>query len=71
MIEFKLKEGEEFIKLGQLLKACSMVTSGTEAKFLINDGLIKLNGNKELRRGKKIYKGDIVEGQDMIIKVIK
>ena len=47
--------------MGQLLKLAGLVDSGVDAKFVIEDGLVKLNGETELRRGKKIYKGDIVE----------
>ena len=59
MITITIKD--EFIKMGQLLKLAGLVDSGVDAKFVIEDGLVKLNGEKELRRGKKIYKGDIVE----------
>ena len=47
--------------MGQLLKLAGLVDSGVDAKFVIEDGLVKLNGETELRRGKKIYKGDIIE----------
>lgn len=59
MITITIKD--EFIKMGQLLKLAGLVDSGVDAKFVIEDGLVKLNGETELRRGKKIYKGDIVE----------
>ena len=52
---------EEFIKLGQALKAAGLVGSGVEAKFVINDGLVFVNGNVETQRGNKFYDGDIVE----------
>lgn len=68
METFKLKD--EFIKLGQLLKAANMVSSGVDAKFVIQDGLVKLNGEVELQRGKKIHVGDIVEFDGMEVKVI-
>ena len=60
---------DEYIKLGQLLKLSSLVGSGTDAKFVINDGMVKVNGEVELRRGKKIYPGDIVEFEGMSVKV--
>ena len=61
---------DEFIKLGQALKAAGLVGSGVEAKFVINDGLVFVNGNVELQRGKKLYEGDIVEynGEKIYIK---
>ncbi len=59
MISVKLRD--EFIKLGQALKLAGKVQSGVEAKFIIQDGLVKVNGKVELQRGKKLYKGDIIE----------
>jgi len=60
---------DEYIKLGQLLKLSGLVNSGVEAKFVIIEGLVKLNGKVEFQRGKKIYFGDIVEYENEIIKV--
>jgi ribosome-associated protein len=54
----KLKE--EYIKLGQALKAANLVNSGADAKFLIADGLVKVNGEVEKRRGRKLYDGDVI-----------
>lgn len=51
----------EYIKLGQALKAAGLVESGVDAKFVIQDGLVKVNGKVELQRGKKLVSGDIVE----------
>jgi len=57
----------EFIKLDSLLKAANLVGSGGEAKLLIADGLVKVNGTVELRRGRKLYPGDRVElGKDNV-----
>lgn len=52
---------DEYIKLFQLLKFADMVSSGGEAKIVINDGLVKVNGSIEKQKGKKIYQDDIVE----------
>lgn len=68
MDTFVLKD--DFIKLGQLLKAANLVGSGVEAKFVIQDGLVKVNGEIDTRRGKKIVVGDIVEFDGNSIKVI-
>lgn len=68
METFKLKD--EFIKLGQLLKAANMVSSGVDAKFVIQDGLVKVNGEVEVQRGKKIHVGDVVEFEGQEVKVI-
>jgi len=51
----------DFIKLDQFLKFENITGSGGEAKMLIADGKVKVNGAVELARGKKLYKGDIVE----------
>lgn len=61
---------DEFIKLGQLLKLAGLVGSGVDAKIVINEGEVLVNGEVELRRGKKIYKGDIVEFNGETVKVI-
>ncbi len=52
---------DEFIKLGQSLKAAGLVESGVDAKFAVQDGLVKVNDKVELQRGKKLVSGDIVE----------
>ena len=57
-MEIKLRD--EFIKLGQALKAAGLVESGVDAKFAIQDGLVKVNGAVEMQRGKKLYDGDKV-----------
>ena len=57
----KIQIKDEFIKLGQLLKLANMVESGAMAKQVIEDGLVKVGGEVEVRRGKKIYSGDVVE----------
>ena len=62
---------EDFIKLGQALKAAGLVESGVDAKFVIQDGLVKVNGQVELQRGKKLVDGDIVEFEGYTIKIEK
>ena len=52
---------EDFIKLGQALKAAGFVENGADAKLEINEGLVKVNGETETRRGRKLYDGDTVE----------
>lgn len=69
MEEIKLRD--EFIKLGQALKAANLVESGVDAKFAIQDGLVKVNGEIDTRRGRKLVDGDIVEYQGETIKIIK
>lgn len=68
MREFYLKD--DFIKLGQLLKAAGLCSSGVDAKYDIVNGEVKLNGNTEIQRGKKIVAGDVIEykGNSLIVK---
>ncbi len=56
-----IKINTEFIKLDQLLKFANITENGADAKYLITNGYVSLNGSIEERRGKKIYDGDIVE----------
>ena len=56
-----MKIHTEFIKLDQLLKYENLVESGAMAKMVILNGDVKVNGEIETRRGKKIYPGDVVE----------
>lgn len=62
-----IKLREEFIKLGQLLKAAGWVEDGVEAKIAIQEGRVTVNGEVDTRRGRKLYAGDIVrfEGHEM------
>ncbi len=62
---------DEYIKLGQALKAAGLVDSGVDAKNEIIDGMVKVNGVVEVQRGKKLHDGDIVEYQGEQIKIIK
>ena len=67
----KLRESDEFIKLGQALKAAGLVDSGVEAKEAVQDGLVKVNGETDTRRGRKLYDGDRVEFDVQEIKIEK
>lgn len=57
----KIKIRDEYIKLGQLLKLAGLVENGADAKIVVQDGLVKVNGETDTRRGRKIVAGDIVE----------
>lgn len=72
MIEFKLRdEGDEaYIELNKLLKATQTVENGAMAGHFIVEGLVKLNGKVDTRKRAKIRKGDVVEFEDISIKVI-
>ena len=64
-----IKLRDEYIKLGQALKAANLVEDGVEAKLVIQDGLVKVNNEVEIRRGRKLYEGDVdsFEGQALRI----
>lgn len=56
----------EFIKLDSLLKFANAVATGGEAKQIVQDGLVKVNGEVCTMRGKKIRPGDVVEVDDQL-----
>ena len=66
---FKLTLREDYIKLGQALKAAGLVESGLDAQLVIQDGLVLVNGQIETQRGKKLVAGDKVEfdGETIVI----
>ena len=62
---------EDFIKLGQALKAADLVEDGVEAKIVIQNGEVFVNGEIDTRRGRKLYDGDIVEYNGETIEIMK
>jgi ribosome-associated protein len=69
MEHIKIRQNEEFIKLGQALKAVGAVESGVEAKEVIQEGLVLVNGEIDTRRGRKLYEGDLVEFDQPLFKI--
>ena len=69
MQELKIREEDEFIKLGQAIKAAGLVESGVEAKLVIQDGQVLVNGQVETQRGKKLTRSEKVsyKGQEILI----
>ena len=61
---------DEFIKLGQAMKLADMVSGGGEAKEVIISGEVKVNGEVELRRGRKLRSGDVFsyKNEEAVIK---
>lgn len=59
----------EYIKLDQLIKFAGIAENGADAKFIIADKNVTVNGETETRRGRKIRKGDTVTVGDQIINV--
>ena len=66
-----IKLKDDHIKLGQALKLASLVEDGVEAKYVILDGLVKVNGEVDTRRGRKLYDGDVVSFENHEIKITK
>ena len=71
MTEIGIRETDEFIKLGQALKKASLVGSGVDAKMVIQDGQVQVNGQTELQRGKKLHDGDVVTYDGETIQIVK
>ncbi|MEE3393915.1 MAG: RNA-binding S4 domain-containing protein [Lachnospiraceae bacterium] len=69
MTDFKLRG--DYITLGQLLKAENLVEDGAMAKEVIKEGMAKVNGEVDTRRGKKLYPGDVVEFEGNEIKIVR
>lgn len=66
-----IKIKDEFIKLGQAMKLAGLVDEGADAKTQIQEGKVKVNGIVDVRRGKKIYVGDVFSFKGTDIKVEK
>lgn len=62
---------DDYIKLGQALKAAHLADNGVEAKYAILDGKVTVNGQVELQRGKKLYDKDVVSYQGETIYIVK
>lgn len=71
MITVNIREEDEFIKLGQALKKANLVGSGVDAKMVIQDGQVQVNGQTELQRGKKLHDGDVVTYDGETIQIVK
>ena len=71
MLEISIRENDEFIKLGQAMKKAGLVDSGVDAKMLILDGQVTVNGQTELQRGKKLHDGDVFSYNGETVKVVK
>lgn len=66
----KIKLKKEYITLGQLLKYVNIASSGLEAKLIIQDGFVFVNGKKEQRRGRKLYSGDQITYDNKFYEIV-
>jgi ribosome-associated protein len=69
MREVAIREGEEVIRLGQLLKLAGIADSGAEAKELLLAGEVVVNGRAEDRRGRQLRRGDVVAAAGETVRV--
>ena len=66
----EIKVRDEFIKLGQALKAADLGSSGVEAKIVVQDGQVKVNGEVDTRRGRKLVPGDVITFDGKSVKIV-
>ena len=66
-----IKLREEYIKLGQALKAVNIAEDGVDAKYMVLDGLVQVNGETDTRRGRKLFAGDVVDFQEIQIRIVR
>lgn len=59
----------DMIRLGQLLKLAGAVDNGADARPLLEDGLVTVNGEVEQRRGRQLHRGDVVTFQEISVRV--
>ena len=71
MIEIDIRKEDEFIRLGQALKKAGLVDSGVEAKMVIQDGMVSVDGVVEVQRGKKLHGGEIISYNGEQVKIVR
>lgn len=71
MEKVTLREGDDFIRLGQAMKKAGCVGSVLDAKIMIQDGQVQVNGDTETRRGRKLVEGDIFTFEDESYQVVR
>lgn len=59
-MEIDISIRDDYIKLGQALKLAGVTRDGVESKYVITEGLVKVNGEVDLRRGRKVYRNDVI-----------
>ncbi len=70
-MKVNIREEDEYIKLGQALKKAGLVGSGVDAKMVILNREVTVNGETEQRRGRKLYSGDTVSFDGEILEIFK
>ncbi len=70
-MDIKIRDGEDFIRLGQALKKSGITGSGSDAKMIIQDGMVLVNGETEQRRGRKLYPNDTISFEGETFNIVK
>ena len=60
----------DMIRLGQLLKLAGLADSGGEARELVTDGVVRVNGEIETRRGRQLHRGDVVQAGAQTVRIV-
>ena len=60
----------DMIRLGQLLKLAGLADSGAEARELVQEGAVSVNGEVELRRGRQLHRGDVVAAGVQVVRIL-
>ncbi|MDQ3722334.1 MAG: RNA-binding S4 domain-containing protein [Actinomycetota bacterium] len=60
----------DMIRLGQLLKLAGLADSGGEARELVQEGVVRVNGRPEKRRGRQLHRGDLVEAGAQAVRIV-
>ncbi len=66
---FTLRPDDEFIELIKLLKLKQIAQTGGHAKMMVEEGLVKVNGEQEFRKRNKLRPGDIIEVEEYTIEI--
>lgn len=66
-----VKIESDFVSLGQFLKLCDLISSGGEAKLFLRENEIFINGEKEDRRGRKLYERDLIKINDEVYQICR
>ena len=66
---FKLEQNEEFITLQSLLKATNIISTGGMAKVFLAETEVLVNGERENRRGRKLYSGDLIQVSNNVFEI--
>jgi len=61
---------DDGIRLGQLLKLADLAASGADAKALLSEGAVQVNGQVEVRRGRQLARGDVVQVGGSIARLV-